>query len=190
MKLPDGYAAENHWAWSMADPGFRSEESSTWAWQELDGTYLLGEDIKEEVLSLRAILKGNSYVELISVPGMIQGDSDSSESDTSSKTSGSLSLTTSPTNSPGRVVTRDSRELLRKDNATVIDIRRNLQLQIQRQRVDRTEPYSSLEQKAAADEESCACTECQSRRWRGETSTRPGQKPYTSIRTRLNGISF
>jgi len=73
MKLPDGYAAENHWAWSMADPGFRSEESSTWAWQELDGTYLLGEDIKEEVLSLRAILKGNSYVELISVPGMIQG---------------------------------------------------------------------------------------------------------------------
>ena len=172
----------------MADPGFRSEEPSTWAWQELDGTYLLGADMTEEDLSLRAVLKGNNYVQSTSVRGMIEGDSDSSEPDTGSTTSGSLSLTTSPTNSPSRLTTRDSRELLRRDNATVIDIGRNLQRQ--RQRLDRTKSYSSLDQKATTDDESCDCTECKSRRWRGETSTRPGQRPRTSIRTRLNGISF
>ncbi|KIW10814.1 hypothetical protein PV08_10113 [Exophiala spinifera] len=179
MKLPDGYVTEHHWAWSMSDPAARSQEPSTWAWEELDGTYLLGDAAKEEAHSLEEILKGNILAGSTreAVDGMNNDLGVGSNRDKFGATS------TLSRKSPGRRGQQSSGDVVRKDKELTVDADRSVQSQ--RQDYTRTDSESSIDQ---SEKERCDCTECKSRRWRGDSTTQQGQG--VSIRDRLNGVSF
>lgn len=71
---------------------------------------------------------------------------------------------------------------------TTVDIGRNLQ-RAKQNRFARMESVESLEEGDGADtaDDGCGCTECQSRRSKGQTGT---WSPGMSLQSRINAISF
>lgn len=163
----------------MSDPGIRSKEPSTWAWEELDDTYLLGEVSKQEDQSLEGFLKLDTSAD--STGERIDGMN--SDSGIDLKEDDFTPASPVSRKSPLRLTQQNSGKVVRSEKEATVDADRKVQPQ--RQDYARTDSESSIDQN---ERETCDCTECRSSRWRGEDNPRPGQS--VSIKSRLNGISF
>ncbi|KAK5047240.1 hypothetical protein LTR84_006762 [Exophiala bonariae] len=193
MKLPSGYAAESHWAWSMSDPSFWSNNTSVWA-ELLDDNYLLDSPKQRVTSSDKARQNNPNQMEGMEVVARARSTSvdDKQRNDSTDSTDSTDSLSEVPSRDDAPMPTstqmverprvRTARSLRQKE---VVDIGRNLQRIKQRQAQQlfiRTESTESIEE----DDLECECTGCKGKK----VTKQYGGQTRSTIQTRLNAISF
>lgn len=189
MKLPSGYATETHWAWSMSDPSFHSNNTSVWA-ELLDDNYLFDSPKRTSSTKSRqddteSSTEGIDVAATAESTAIDKGRSGSNDSTESLSTVPSRDDAPKPTSMQlvDRPRVRTQRSLCQNG---VVDIGGNLQRKRQRQvqyQFIRSESAESIEE----DDVNCECTGCKGRKAR---ELEGQQSSGRSIQTRLNAISF